>query len=200
MAVGDRWKVRDAAAKVMSGYDTITSNNLEATLESADADKARHPLERAGRGLGFRRHGRDRLRGIRDLRPRSRPARPPRSRTAWKRARPGPVEAGLDMKSTLTVARHPAEPPEALSDAALADVPLGYSRESELLQITLPGGRATLLADRNWHIFWEDSRTAILKRLDGGRVIAQCNLMVGPRPARAATRTPASSATTFAAA
>ena len=50
--------------------------------------------------------------------------------------------------------------------------------------MTAPGGKATLLADRNWHIFWEDSRMAIWKRLEAGRVIAQCNLMVGPSAAK----------------
>ena len=44
----------------------------------------------------------------------------------------GPVEAGLDMKSTLIVTRHPADPPEALADSALAGVPLGGGRDSEL--------------------------------------------------------------------
>ena len=36
----------------------------------------------------------------------------------------GPVEAGLDIKSTLTVTRQTAEPPPELSDAALAHIPL----------------------------------------------------------------------------
>ena len=66
----------------------------------------------------------------------------------------------------------------------LAGVSLSGSRERELLEITAPGGRATLLADRDWHIFWEDARMAILKRLDAGRVIAQCNLMKGPGAGR----------------
>src|SRR5262249_50194388 len=46
------------------------------------------------------------------------------------------------------------------------------------------GGTAVMLADRDWHIFWEDSKMAIWKRLDAGRVIAQCNLMVGPHAAK----------------
>ena len=29
-------------------------------------------------------------------------------------------------------------------------------------------------------MFWEDPKLIVLKRLDGGQVIAQCNLMVGP--------------------
>ena len=46
--------------------------------------------------------------------------------------------------------------------------------------MTAPGGKAILLHDRHWHMFWEDPKMIVLKRLDQGQVIAQCNLMVGP--------------------
>ena len=49
-----------------------------------------------------------------------------------------------------------------------------------MLRLDTPGGKATLLHDRHWHTFWEDPKLIVLKRLDGGQVIAQCNLMVGP--------------------
>ena len=58
--------------------------------------------------------------------------------------------------------------------------PWNIGPRSELLRITAPGGRATLLVDRHWHIFWEDSRLSVLKRLDGGQIVAQCNLMAAP--------------------
>src|SRR5206468_2406155 len=93
---------------------------------------------------------------------------------------PGPVEAGLDIKSRLTLARQPAPPPAALSDHALAAIPLEITPERELLRLGTPGGKAMLVHDRHWHIFWEDPKLIILKRLDGGQVIAQCNLSVGP--------------------
>jgi hypothetical protein len=94
------------------------------------------------------------------------------------------VEAGLDIKSTLTVDRRAIEPSEPLTDQALAGISLEHNSHSELLRMPAPGGKATLLADRDWHIFWEDSKMAIWKRLEGGRVIAQCNLMVGPTVAK----------------
>ncbi len=179
VAVGDHWKVRDMAVKVLSGYDTITSHNLEATLESADGSRARIRLKGRIEGSAFGGTGVIGCDGFATFdRVLRRVDQLDLNRVETRQA--GPVEAGLDMKSTLTVTRHSADTSDALSDAALAEVPLAYSRQRELLQMAVPGGRATLLADRDWHIFWENSRMAILKRLDGGRVIAQCNLMVGP--------------------
>ncbi len=190
VASGDRWKVRDRAAKVMSGYDMITSSNLEAMLESLDQSKARIRLKGRVEGSAYGGSGVIGCDGFATFdREVGRLDRLDLNRVETRQA--GPVEAGLDMKSTLIVSRHTAEPPEALSDAALAGVPLGSSRDSERLQITCPGGRSTMLADRNWHIFWEDSRTAILKRLDGGRVIAQCNLMAGPSAGKGSHQDPA---------
>jgi hypothetical protein len=190
VAVGDRWKVRNTAAKVMSGYDTITSSNLEATLESADASKARVRLKGRVEGSAFGGSGAIGCDGFATFdREAGRLEHLDLNRVETRQA--GPVEAGLDMKSTLIVTRRAAEPPEALSDSALAAVPLALRRESELLQMTGPGGRSMMLTDRNWHIFWGDSRTAILKRLDGGRVIAQCNLMVGPQAGKGRHQDPA---------
>ncbi len=179
VSVGDHWKVRDAAAKAMSGYDTLTANNLEATLESVDDGKARIRLKGRIEGMAFGGTGVIGCEGFATFdRQAARIDHVDLNRVETRQ--PGPVEAGLDLKSTLTVSREPAEPSESLSDAALANVPLDAGPRSESLRITAPGGRATLLVDRNWHIFWEDTRLSVLKRLDGGRIIAQCNLMAAP--------------------
>ncbi len=177
--VGDRWLAREAAAQTVSGYDTITENKLEATLESADESKARIRVKGRiqGRVLGgpgtiacdgfftFDRHAAriDHL----DF-----------NRTETRQS--GPIEAGLDVQSTLIVTREPAEPTPPLSDAALAQITTEITPQRELLLMTAPGGKAVLLHDRRWHTFWEDPRMTVLKRLDDGQVIAQCNLMVGP--------------------
>ena len=190
VAPGDRWKVRDSAAKVMSGYDTITANTLEATLESLEESKARIRLKGRVEGSAYGGKGAIGCDGFATFdREADRLDRLDLNRVENRQA--GPVEAGLEMKSKLIVSRHAAEPPEALSATALAGIPLGSLPDSERLQITLPGGRSTMLADRNWHIFWEDSRMAILKRLDGGRVVAQCNLMAGPSAGKGRHQDPA---------
>ena len=190
VAVGDRWKVRPSAAKVLSGYDTVTKSNLEGTLESADASKARIRLKGRVEGSAFGGSGAIGLEGFATFdREALRLEHLDLNRVETRQA--GPVEAGLDMKSTLIVSARTSEPPEALSDSGLAGVSLAHSSGSELLQMTGPGGRSTMLADRDWHIFLEVARTAIMKRLDGGRVVAQCNLMAGPRAGKGRHQDPA---------
>ena len=41
-------------------------------------------------------------------------------------------------------------------------------------------GRGRLLHDRNWHIFHQTPRVAILRRLENGQLVAQCNLSKAP--------------------
>ena len=179
VTVGDRWRVRDAGAQALSEYDSLTANKLEATLESADSPKARIRLKGQIQGSARGGVGKMTCEGFLtfdlnaalvdhlDL-----------NRVESRQA--GPVEAGLDIKSTLTVTRQPAEPPPELSDRALAGISFEITPERELLRLNTPSGKATLLHDRHWHMFWEDPKLIVLKRLNGGQVIAQCNLMVGP--------------------
>jgi hypothetical protein len=190
VGVGQTWRVGEAAAKGVSEYDAITTNGLEATLESFDADRATVRIQ--GRIEGSH-HGATGLMTCDGVLGFDR-------RLGWidrlelhrnESRRPGPVEAGLDMKSTLTVARNADPPPTTLSDAALAGYSLEINPRSERLLLKGPDGKSSLLHDRGWHVFWDDSKMAVLKRLDGGRVVAQCNLVVGPAAGRGRHQDPA---------
>jgi hypothetical protein len=94
--------------------------------------------------------------------------------------KPGPVEAGLEIKSTLNVDRRGVETPAELADAVLTALPSSPQPELEELEFSPPEGKYTLRHDRDWHIFAEDTRQAVLKWLDHGETMAQCNLAVGP--------------------
>ena len=189
--VGDHWTVGDLAARNLTGYDAIAVNALEATLEAFDAASARVRLLGTVRGavLGGegsmacdgsftfdRKSGRvDRL----DLR---------RAETR----RPGPVESGLDVKSTLAVTRVAATPAEAGLDDNLAAVARGDSgSDRALLLYRSPNGKYTLLHDRDWHLYWEDARQVVFKRLDRGEMVAQCNIALGPDAGRGRHQDPA---------
>jgi hypothetical protein len=190
VSVGQTWRVGEAAAQGISEYDVITANRLDATLESFDQARATVRIQGRIEGslhgatglmtcdgtLGFdRRMGWiDRLELHRN-----------------ESRRPGPVEAGLDVKSTLTVARSADPPPATLADEALAGYSLAIDPRSERLLLKAPDGKASLLHDRKWHAFWDDPRMVVLKRLDGARVVAQCNLVVGPAAGRGRHQDPA---------
>jgi hypothetical protein len=179
VTVGDRWRVGDGAAKAVSEYDTLTSNKLEASLESIDDARARFRLKGQIQGSARGGPGKITCEGFMTFdRQAARIDHLDLNRTESRQA--GPVEAGLDIKSTLTVTRKAVETPPVLADAALRGLNLEISPARELLRLNTPGGKGALLHDRQWHMFWEDPKLIVLKRLSGGQVIAQCNLMVGP--------------------
>jgi hypothetical protein len=176
---GDSWRIREPGVKALSGYDVISASALEATLESVDAARARVRLRGEVRGSALGGPGTISCEGFLTFdRKAARVDHVDLNRTETRQ--PGPIEAGLELKSTLIVSRQPAVPPATLSDSALARADLGVTPERELLRLPAPGGRAILLHDRHWHLFWQDPRLTVLKRLEQGQVIAQCNLAVGP--------------------
>ncbi|MBX6313415.1 MAG: hypothetical protein IRY99_10940 [Isosphaeraceae bacterium] len=180
VALGDRWVASAEAARALSGYDALALNRLEATLEALDAASAKVRLKGEVRGAAMGGEGTIGLDGTLSFdRQAGRIERLVVQRN--ENRKPGPVEAGLEMKSTLTVERREAvtTPPE-LSDTVVDGLPPRAEQHLELLVFSPPDGKYTLLHDRDWHIFWDDTRQAVLKRLDHGEIVAQCNLAIGP--------------------
>jgi hypothetical protein len=183
VAVGGQWRVTEAAAMALSTYDVVTANRIEATLESFDRAKARIRIKGEIEGSVLGGAGKMTCDGVMSFdRAAGRVERLEVNRSEIRAA--GPVEAGLDVKSTLIVTRKGANPPEILSNAALRTVPLDVSPERELLRTVTPDGKATMLHDRQWHSFWDDPKLLVLKRIKNGLVTAQCNIVVGPPAGR----------------
>jgi hypothetical protein len=180
VAVGDRWKIDAAVARALGDYDTLSSSTLEATLATLDDAVAVVRLRGDVRGSVLGGEGTIACSGSFTFDRKA--ARV--SKLVLERAEvrsPGPVEAGLDLKSTLTVTRAAAPVPAALADEVVARLDLDKrDPRRALLRLAPPGGKYTLLHDRAWHIYWDDSRLTVLKRMEGGEVIAQCNLSAGP--------------------
>lgn len=188
--VGARWKVGDLAARGLSGYDALASHALEASLEAIDADSARFRLLGSVRGAVLGGEGSMAFDGTFRLdRKAGRIDALSLSRAEVRK--PGPVEEGLDVKSTLTLARVGVETPEALNDAALADLPSTPDPARELVLFDAPGGRYVLRHDRDWHLHSDNERQTVFKRLDRGELVAQCNIAAGPNAGRGRHQDPA---------
>ena len=96
----------------------------------------------------------------------------------------GPVEAGLDVKSAIVLTRSAIEPPAELNDETLAKLSIDAALEHSLLLATAPDGSYSFAHDRDWHVFSENVKRIVLRRMERGEVTAQCNLMVGPKAGR----------------
>jgi hypothetical protein len=183
VAVGQAWDVVAEGARAVSGYDALASNSLKGTLEALDEATAR--IRFAGKigGATLGAEGSIDCEGVLIFdRQAGRVRRLELTRHEVRQ--PGQVESGLDIRSTLTVERTADEPPAELTDTALASVPLTVEPTGELLQFIPPGAKYRLLHGRDWHIFYEDERQTVLKWLDQGELVAQCNLALGPNAGR----------------
>jgi hypothetical protein len=179
VGVGDTWAMKDSTAAALCDYDALAANSMKGKLEALDDTTARVVVSGEVRGAARGGEGTLTCDGwfVFD-RKAGRIVELTLNRTEVRK--PGPVEAGLDVKSRLTVTRKAAETPPELSDSALEGVPLEKSPQRLLLLFAPPDGKYSLVHDRDWHVFWDDARQAVLKRLDHGEVIAQCNLAAGP--------------------
>lgn len=190
VARGDSWTVGNDAARSLSGYDALDDNALKATLESLDGARAVVRLAGQVRGSYLGGPGTITLDGSFAFDRKAGRVESLEVRRAEVR-RPGPVEAGLDIKSTLKVARRGIETPSELSAANLSGVPTDVDPERELLAFRSPDGKYQLVHDRDWHIDWDSERQTILKRLEKGRFVAQCNLAAGPNAGKGRHEDPA---------
>lgn len=180
VSAGETWEIGTDAARALSDYEALAANTLRGKLESLDAAKAMIKIAGEVRGAARGGEGTITIDGTLEF---DRAARLiGRLDLNRKEVRkPGQVEAGLDFEGTLVVERSRCDVPPELADAVLAALPLDEPAEGlALLQFAPPDGRYALLHDRDWHLFWDDARLAVLKRLDRGELLAQCNLAVGP--------------------
>ncbi|MBY0397258.1 MAG: hypothetical protein K2X91_12450, partial [Thermoleophilia bacterium] len=183
-----RWTVSDLSARSLSGYDVLEANRLEATLADVDDDTATIRLGGEVRGKALGGEGTMAFSGACVFDRKANRVKSLKLDRAETR-RPGPVEAGLDVKSALSVTREDAEPSPSLTDEGVARLDLDGELSDDARRVARralllrgPDGRFTLRHDRDWHTYWDDHRLTILKRLDArGGLVAQCNLAAGPR-------------------
>jgi hypothetical protein len=89
---------------------------------------------------------------------------------------------GLDVTARLETTLAPLADCDELGDAALADLPLDRASADLTLAYDGPAGAYRLHADRRWQIVDERPEMTVLRLVDRGELVAQCNVA----PAKAA--------------
>ena len=179
VAAGDRWTVGEAAARALSSYDSIVTNSLEASLETIDDANAHFKLTGEVKGSRFGGEGTIKYEGSFTFDRKAGRV----SKLSLERAeirRPGLVEEGLDVKSSLTLTLASAETPVELTDDTLERIGITSNAKNLAILFTSPDGKYTLTHDRGWHLYWDSPKLTVFKRIEGGRLIAQCNVTAGP--------------------
>ena len=88
----------------------------------------------------------------------------------------GHVGAGLDIVAKLRMQLTPGGNCEMLSDEHLAGLTLDDEAAGDMLSYVSKSGGFEMYHDRRWHFTRDDADLAVLRMIDRGELVAQCNL------------------------
>lgn len=179
VAAGDSWSIGPDLARSLTDYEALASNTLRAKLETLEPSEARIHLAGTVRGAVRGAEGTMSVTGDVVFNRLTQTIESVQLSRTEKRE-PGHVEAAFEFQGELKATRTPVAIPPELSDALVKELPTDDSPALALLRFSPPNASYRLYHDRNWHLFWEDERLAVLKRLDQGEILAQCNVSKGP--------------------
>ncbi len=93
----------------------------------------------------------------------------------------GHIGPGLDTVAKLIVNLTPIEHSMHLTAQVLETIPLQTAPEQLALGYTPKGGQFRFQYDRRWYVTEDDPKLAVLRMLDRGELIAQCNISALPK-------------------
>jgi len=94
----------------------------------------------------------------------------------------GTVSPGMDVTAIVEVTRTSERATSVFDKSVLAKIPFEPSRDDLKLQLD-PPWRFRLFHHRSWHVFHQTREVAVLRLLDKGSLIAQCNVSLIPAAA-----------------
>ncbi len=93
----------------------------------------------------------------------------------------GHIGPGLDTVAKLIVNITPIEHSQGLTAAVLERIPSRTAPELLALGYTPVGGQFRFQHDRRWYVTEDDPKLAVLRMLDRGELVAQCNISALPK-------------------
>ncbi len=184
VATGDRWQHGADLMAAMLGLEKVASAEVESTLSQITAGEAR--IEMAGRVEGA-------IYGVTtavDVKARYRFNRQS-GRIDWfamlvtEKRNASPVADGVEATARVQMQIEPqTSPPDdasPLSDAALRDLALQPTDALLRLAYRSAQGDWQFTYDRCWHVYRDHPAGAVLRMMDRGELIAQCNVAGLPK-------------------
>lgn len=172
---GDNWKLSDPTLAMLLGIEVVTTNEVTAKLVQMDDKLAQMELAGAVTGAigGVSAEFDLKAKYSFDLAKKYIP---------WvalgikeKRAI-GHAQPGYEITSRVRIAATPLRSSPHLADGFLAQFPLELKDGSTLLSHESTEGGFHLLHDRRWHVMADHRDATIMRMVDHGDLIAQCNI------------------------
>jgi hypothetical protein len=178
IAVGDDWKLVDTTAARLLGFDLVSEQDLVCTLDSVKDEVAVISLKGKVAGAVEGVSSDVELKGKLnfDLRKRS---------ISWltlafrENRAIGHAQPGFEVLTTVRMVFGPSTSQE-LSDAVLAKEKLRSDSALTRVELRSELGGFTIMHDRRWRVMVERGDLTVLRLIDRGDLIAQCNIT--PRP------------------
>jgi hypothetical protein len=92
----------------------------------------------------------------------------------------GHSQPGFEVLTTLRMVVTPTQPVAALSDKALAGLPLDATASQTLIELKSESAGYELVHDRRWSVMLERPDLTVLRFVDQSDLVAQCNITSPP--------------------
>lgn len=174
VAEGDSWQHPDALMAALVGIDAVSINDVTSQVKSISPTAVK--IEAGGY-----------LDGVVDgvathLELAAKYTFDPRAgRITWlallvkENRKVGLIAPGLEVVARLQMKLTPGES-DVLADEALTDLPLDVTAAATQLEYVAESGRLRFAYDRRWHVINDATDVVVLRLIDDGEVVAQCNL------------------------
>ncbi len=173
--VSHTWKSPDETWAALLGLDALSQNEIQSVLSEVKGDVAEISLAGGVSGaVGGVSSDMD-IKGKYqfDLK---------QKRITWftlavkEKRSVGHVGPGLDVIAKLTMDVKPIEKAEHLTDEAVAEISLAPRTDETELVYESPTNGIRFNYDRDWHVTGQDAQTVVLRRVERGDLLAQCNV------------------------
>lgn len=181
--VGEKWEVPRWSYQFLTGLEAIEKGNVTCTLLSIDNQlcKVTFTGEVVGGTLGASTQIALQGHFLYDLKER---CLTEIELNQTENRAIGAASPGLKVTAKATLKRHPIESLDALNEAMISAVPRVPDRGLLLLLLDSTEWGAKIYHDRQWHLFHQSPTVSVLRFMDKGTLVAQCNVSpIGAAPA-----------------
>lgn len=177
VAVGDSWKLTDAVVQALCNFDSLSANELTASLSQIKDGVA--VVAVAGTAKGAENGAQATVK----VTATARYSLIARRITVveWKQSDSrdqGPASPAVNAETIITIERSAVETPRELSDEALATVAVGKDAAEALKSLTIRDlkGRFEVVCSRDWQVTGRTESNLVLRLLDRGEFVAQATI------------------------